>query len=379
MRIFQNLHYDFLGHRKIAYIVSGTLILLGIISLLVRGLELGIDFKGGTEIAVQFQNPVSITEVRSASNEMGLGKVEVKTFGGETGILIRTEMQQVPKADFNSYILDIKNNITKLHKNAVLNVIDTTSSSITFEFGNHEIAAKLNDELFKAGFQTSLVSQEAENKAVIIRVGISDIIQQHLRAKFPNNGFNILKEDQVGPKIGKELKVDAVIAVVLSLLGILIYLGFRFKFIFAVGAVTALFHDVMITLGLFSMFYGMFSWLNLEISINVVAAFLTLVGYSINDTVVVFDRVRENIKIHKTAKLKDNINDAINSTMPRTIITSFTTLLSTFVLLIFGGDVLRGFAFTLFIGVIVGTYSSIFVASTLVQEYALKKNKKVQF
>ena len=379
MRIFQNLHYDFLGHRKLAYTISGTLILLGIISLLIRGLELGIDFKGGTEIAVQFEKPVSISEIRTISNEMGLGKVEVKTFGGESGILIRTEMQQVSKTNFEGYIASIKNEINTLAPNSKYSVTDTKSNSVTFEFENHELAGKLNDDLFKVGFQTSLVSKEAENKSVIVRVGISDIIQQYMRDKLAGNHFTILKEDQVGPKIGKELKVDAVIAVFLSLIGILIYLGFRFKFIFAVGAVTALFHDVMITLGLFSMLYGMFSWLNLEISINVVAAFLTLVGYSINDTVVVFDRVRENLKIHKTGDLSDNINQAISSTMPRTIITSLTTLLATFVLLVFGGDVLRGFAFTLFFGVIVGTYSSVFVASTLVYEYAMKKHKKVQF
>ncbi len=379
MRIFQNLNYDFLGHRRLAYTISGTLILLGIISILIRGLELGIDFKGGTEIALQFQKPISISKIRTASNNMGLGKVEVKTFGGETGVLIRTEMQHVPKQNFATYIASIKTNLKIFAPNSNYSIIDTTANSVTFEFADHNLASKLNDELFKVGFQTSLVSKAIENKAVIFRVGISDIIQQYMRSKLPDNHFNILKEDQVGPKIGKELKIDAVIAVFLSLLGILIYLGFRFKFIFAVGAVTALFHDVIITLGLFSMLYGMFSWLNLEISVNVVAAFLTLVGYSINDTVVVFDRIRENLKIHKTGDLKENINEAINRTMPRTIITSFTTLLATFVLLVFGGDVLRGFAFTLFFGVIVGTYSSIFVASALVYEYATKKNKKVQF
>jgi len=299
MRIFQNLNYDFLGHRKLAYTISGTLILLGIISLLIRGLEMGIDFKGGTEIAVQFEKPVSISKIRSISNNMGLGKVEVKTFGSESGILIRTEMQQVSKNNFAKYVTSIENEIKKLEPNSKFSITDTTVNSVTFEFENHELANKLNNQLFNAGFQTSLLSKGMDNKSVIVRVGISDIIQQYMRAKLAGNHFTILKEDHVGPKIGKELKVDAVIAVFLSLLGILIYLGFRFKFIFAVGAVTALFHDVLITLGLFSMLYGMFSWLNLEISINVVAAFLTLVGYSINDTVVVFDRVRKILKFIK--------------------------------------------------------------------------------
>ena len=200
-----------------------------------------------------------------------------------------------------------------------------------------------------------------------------------MKDHFKDNPFKVLKEDKVGPKIGQELKTDAVIAVVLALIVILVYLGFRFKFVFAVGAVAALFHDVLITLGLFSLLYGVIPSLNLEISISVVAAFLTLVGYSINDTVVVFDRVREEIKIHKTAPLKDNMNKAINKTLRRTIITSLTTLFVVTVLLFFGGDVLRGFAFTLFFGIVIGTYSSIFIASPFVLEYVKRSKSKIKF
>jgi preprotein translocase SecF subunit len=156
-------------------------------------------------------------------------------------------------------------------------------------------------------------------------------------------------------------------------------LGFRFKFIFAFGAVAALFHDVLITLGLFALLYGLIPGLNLDIDLTVVAAFLTLVGYSINDTVIVFDRIRENLKIHKTRPLFEIINESISQTMSRTILTGGTTLLTVLVLLIFGGEVLRVFAFTLFFGIIIGTYSSIFVASTLVYEYATKYKKKVEF
>ena len=159
----------------------------------------------------------------------------------------------------------------------------------------------------------------------------------------------------------------------------MVYLAFRFKFIFAFGAVLALFHDVLITLGFYAILYNVIPGLNLEIDLTVVAAFLTLIGYSINDTVIVFDRVRENLKIHKTMPLLELLNASINRTMSRTILTGGTTLLSVTVLLIFGGEVLRAFAFTLFFGIIIGTYSSIFVASALVLEYATKYNKKVQF
>ncbi len=374
-----DINFDFLGKRKIAYVVSGSLIALGILAFVFRGLEFGIDFKGGTEIGLNFEKPVEITEIRANVEKLGLGNVEVKTFGGETGVLLRTELQEIPRNIYPKIVESIEKEIVNIAPNAKYTVVDSTINSITYEFDNHEITTRIADELFKAGFQTGQASQEVENKRMIVRVSISDWIELALKDQYPNNPFKILKEDRVGPKIGKELKTDAVIAVVLALIVILVYLGFRFKFVFATGAVAALFHDVIITLGVFSLLYGVIPYLNLEISISVVAAFLTLVGYSINDTVIVFDRVREEVKIHKTAELADNMNKAINKTLRRTIITSLTTLFVVTVLLFFGGDVLRGFAFTLFFGIIIGTYSSIFVASPFVLEYVKKSKSKVQF
>lgn len=379
MRLFETLNVDFLGKRKIFYFISATLILLGLISIFFRGLQFGIDFKGGTEVGLQFKKPVDITMVRNEVDKIGLGNVEVKTFGGTTGVLLRTELQEVPKNIVPQIIDKINSLIDKNFPGMEKSISDTTSSSVTYTFPTPEIANEMDTKLFDAGFQTLKYSEENTNTKLIVRIGISDWIKENLTEKFANNPFTVLKEDKVGPKVGQELKVDAVIAVILSLLVILVYLAFRFKVTFAVGAVAALFHDVLITLGLFAILYGVIPGLNLEISVSVVAAFLTLVGYSINDTVVVFDRVREYLKIHKTGDLKDNMNKAINRTMSRTVITGFTTLLSVIVLMIFGGEVLRGFAFALFIGIIVGTYSSIFVASAFVLEYALKSNKKVEF
>lgn len=312
MRIFENTNIDFLGKRKLFYGFSSVLIVLGLLSMLVRGLELGIDFKGGTELALQFEKPINISEVRDALSQLELGGVEVKTFGDNNGVLIRTELQEVPEG----------------------------------------------------------VSEETR---------IADWVENYLSGVYTDNAFTVLKEDQVGPKVGNELKRDAILAVAFALVVILIYLGFRFKFVFAVGAVITLFHDVIITLGMFSLLYGLIPGLNTEISISVVAAFLSLVGYSVNDTVVVFDRIRENMKIHKTAPLEENINSAINKTISRTIITSLTTLFTLLVLVIFGGEVLRGFAFALSFGIIIGTYSSIFISSTFVLEYAKKKAMKIQF
>jgi preprotein translocase subunit SecF len=379
MRIFENLNYDFLGKRKIAYIISTTLFLVGVIGVIIRGFQFGIDFKGGTEIVLQFQNPIDISNVRKDVENIGLGNVEVKTFGSETGVMIRTEEQIIPAALFPKVVEGIEDQIEKTLPGVPKTISDSTATSITYEFANADTTNQLVDALFAAGFQSGRVSEEPDNKKMIVRVGIADWIKENLSAKITDNPFIVLKEDVVGPKIGAELKEDALLAIFFALLVILVYLGFRFKFIFAFGAVLALFHDVLITLGLFAALYGIVPGLNLEIDLTIVAAFLTLIGYSINDTVIVFDRIRENMKIHKTRPLADIMNTSISQTMSRTVLTGGTTLLTVFVLLLFGGEVLRAFAFTLFFGIIIGTYSSIFVASTLVYEYATKYKKKVEF
>ena len=379
MRIFQNTNFDFLGKRKITYIFSGLFLSIGLLSLLFRGIEFGIDFKGGSEIALEFEKPIQISEIRDYLSDLGLGNVEVKTFGGETGILVRSELQEIPADLFPKVIETLEQIINKNYTDVSFTLVDSTRTSVTYQVSEKEKLGPIIRTLFLNGFQATKFSQEEDNDKFIVRVGISDWIQENLLANMPDNKFQVLKEDNVGPKIGKELKRDAVIAVLLALVVILIYLGFRFKFVFALGAVAALFHDVLITLGVFSLLYNVIPGLNLEISISVVAAFLTLVGYSINDTVIVFDRIRENIKIHKTAPLEDNINKAINKTIPRTIITSLTTLVVVTVLLFFGGEVLRAFAFTLFFGILIGTYSSVFVASPFVLEYAKRIKKSIQF
>ncbi len=378
-RMLGDMKFDFLGKKKLAYTISGTLILIGIISLATRGLEMGIDFKGGSEIAVQFEKPIDISEIRKDISKIGLGNIEVKTFGDDSGVLLRTELQEIPAEVVPQIRKAIDDAIEKDFPGLKRTVVDTTDNSITYEFASPEVAKQVTSKLFADGFQTAEVSKSVDNRQMIVSVTIADWIKENLKETHADNPFKILKEEKVGPKIGKELKQDALIAIFLSLLVILVYLGFRFKFGFALGAVTALFHDVLITLGIFSLLYGLIPGLNLEISISVVAAFLTLVGYSINDTVVVFDRIREDIKIHKTANVERIMNEALNKTMRRTIITSLTTLIAVAVLLFFGGEVLRGFAFTLFFGIIIGTYSSIFVATPFVLEYAKKRGEKIQF
>ncbi len=379
MRLFENLNFDFMGKRTIFYIVSSILLLFGLLNILFRGLEFGIDFKGGTEIAIEFSKPIDIATVRSEVDKLGLGNVEVKTFGGSTGVLLRTEIQEIPEELLPTVRTKIESIIANTYPGIEKQLIYSSIVSLTYSFPDPQHANVISNRLYEAGFQTSKLSEEPTNTSIVVRLGISDWIKENLMEKFSDNPFNVLKEDRVGPKVGQELKTDAILAVMLSLVVILIYLGFRFKFTFAVGAVIALFHDILITLGLFATLYGIIPGFNLEITISVVAAFLTLVGYSINDTVIVFDRVREQLKLHKSLPLEENMNQAINKTMSRTIITGVSTLITIIVLLIFGGEVLKGFAFALFIGMIVGTYSSIFVASAFVLEVAKRTKRKLEF
>ncbi|MCB2206275.1 protein translocase subunit SecF [bacterium] len=306
MRIFTHLNFDFMGKRKTFYVLSAIILLASVISLAFKGVEFGLDFKGGTEVVVRFPRTVEIDELRGWMSTSDLGSIEIKSFGTDTDYIVRTEQK---------------------------------------------------------GQGT-----EISNK-------IKSILIEH----FPDKGIEILQENIVEAKIGSEIRRDAVIAVFFALIGILIYIGFRFKFIFAIGAVIALFHDVLLTLGIVSMVTNLIPGLNLEFDQAMVAAFLTLVGFSINDTVVVFDRVRENLKLSKSSAFEPVLNKSINSTMSRTVLTSTTTFIVMLALLFFGGEPTRGFAFAMTVGVLTGTYSSIFVASALTLDWTKARKAKITF
>lgn len=379
MRFAENLNIDFLGKRKIFYMISGILMFAGIISFLVRGLEFGIDFKGGTEVALQFEKQIDVSQLRNEITKLNLGKFEIKTFGNSNGVLIRTDLQEIPAKIYPKVVSNIEQIINNLKPGVNGKLVEQQSKYLVFDFGVDSIATDMMREIENRGFRVTPASLEDGNTRLQINLGISDWIEEELFSKYPDNNFQILKEENVGPKMGSELKRDAIIAIFFALMGILVYVGFRFKFVFAFSGVVTLFHDVVITLGMFSLLYGVIPGLNLEISIPIVAAFLALVGYSINDTVIVFDRIREFMKIHKTGDVQEIMNHAINRTMSRTIITSGTTALTMIALLIFGGDVLRGFAFALTFGIIIGTYSSIFVSSTFVLEMVNRSSKRIEF
>ena len=299
MQFFHETNINFLEKRKVAYIISGLAILIGIISMIVHGgIEYSIEFTGGTSLQISFANPIEAGDLRNSIADIGFGNAEIKRIG---------------QSDENEFIIRVE------------------------QMG------------------------EGSNTA--------DVIEKELTKDFPDNQYDIRAVTEIGPKIGGELRRAAILAVFISLLGILIYISWRFEFKFAVGAVIALFHDVLITLGVFSI-------LGLEISLAVVAAFLTIVGYSLNDTIVVFDRIRENLKIMRRENYINVLNASINQTLSRTIITSVTTLIVVLVLFVMGGKVIHNFSFALIIGVLVGTYSSIFVASPIVLEWQKRNEEK---
>ncbi|HDQ45538.1 MAG TPA: protein translocase subunit SecF [bacterium] len=253
-------------------------------------------------------------------------------------------------------------------------------TSIIFRFHDPVTTADIREALTPAALGRSEIKTfGAENEYVIYveqqeEASASDMVEKveaAISTAFPEGRYDILQEETVGPKIGRELRGSAIKAMVFALLLILIYISMRFEFVFAVGAVAALFHDVLITLGIFSLF-------NFEVSLKEIAAFLTLIGYSLNDTIVVYDRIRENLKVMRSEELPNLINRSINQVLSRTAITSVTTFIVVLILYLFGGEVLKGFAFVMVVGVIVGTYSSIFVASPLIVEWQNRHGGKQQ-
>ena len=266
-------------------IISALLVLISLGLLIFKGLNFGIDFKGGTLIELRSSDKkINVSSLRDNLNQMDLGDVSVKRFGNDQDYLIKFE-----------------------NKNNVKNIVEEIKSNLDKSFGNN---------------------------------------------------FDFRRVENVGPKVSAELLKSGIIAISVSLALMLIYIWIRFEWQFSLGAIVALFHDVIITLGLFSL-------LSLEINLSIIAAVLTIVGYSMNDTVVIFDRVRENLRKYSDIKIFELTNISINETLSRTLITSITTLLALFSIFFFGGEILKGFSLAMIFGVIFGTYSSIYIANTV--------------
>lgn len=322
---FTKVNFDFLKMRRFAYIISASIIVLGILSLSVRGLNLGIDFTGGRTFVVRFDQPVeSVIDVRKALNDEFGEALEVKTFGPSTQLKIVTKF-----------------------------MIDDRSESV-----DSLVASKLHTALLPY-FKTPI------DKAHFI----ADVDDQE-------HNLGILQSQKVGPTIASDIKRNAVMAIIFALIVIFIYVAVRFRrWQFGLGGVGALFHDSLITISLFSMFYNLLPF-NMEIDQAFIAAILTIIGYSINDTVIIFDRIREFLGLHPKKDLKENINNALNSTLGRTFNTSGTTLLVLLMIFFFGGEIIRGFTFALAMGIVIGTYSSLFTASPIAYDLITWQEKK---
>ena len=295
---------DFSSKFRLANIFSLSIFIVSILFIIFKGLNYGIDFKGGTLIELRADNKnVSISEIRSSLNSMDLGDINVKEFGKKGDYLIKVEQKT---GSDNKLIPKIKKTL-----------IDNLNSEINFR-----------------------------------------------------------RVENVGPKVSSELLKSGIIAITLSLAAMLFYIWIRFEWQFSVGSIVALFHDVIITIGIFSIF-------SFEINLSIIAAVLTIVGYSMNDTVVIYDRIRENLNKHTRLNIKETSNLSINETLSRTIITSLTTLLALLSIYILGGEILRGFSFAMILGVLIGTYSSIFVAAPVLKFFKVsyktleKKEEKI--
>ncbi len=302
MNFFQVPHIDFIAVRKYFYGLSISLMLMGIVSIIAhKGLNLGIDFKGGTAMTLRFEKEVATQSIRLALDKIGLGESEIKTVGTGNEFLIYMKQQK--------------------------------------------------------GFSASEGVKRVETT---------------LTESIPDIKYEVRQVETVGPKIGQELRKNALIAIAVSLLAIMVYLAWRFEFVFSACGVLGLFHDTFLALGVLSLF-------NYEISMREIAALLTIVGYSINDTVVVYDRIRENMKIHRGDDLRSVINRSVNETLSRTIITGLSVLMGVIILFFFGGPVVQGFSLAMMVGTITGCYSSIFLGGALAYDWHIRHDVKRAF
>jgi preprotein translocase subunit SecF len=367
MELFKNTNYDFLGKKWPFIIASLILTGAGLTSLAIHGgPTYGIDFKGGAEMMLKFNSQPPLDQIRAALGKKIKGEISVQQISGKNEVLVGTEIQG--EAQLNQSRQLIEETLRGMFADPG-GKLDLNNSSMA------QLADRLRGPLLAAGVPLSEQELEDVVKAIqdtraskggIINSfdelssvkGVTPAIVSALKQECNLGPFTILSAEMVGPKIGEDLKHQGLRATLFALAGMLVYIAFRFEWIYGVAAVVAVFHDTIITIGLFSLFHK-------DISLTVVAALLTLVGYSMNDTIVTFDRIRENLKIVRREKLETIVNLSVNQTLSRTVLTSGLTLLTALSLWWFGGEVLNGFSFALVMGILVGTYSSVYIASPI--------------
>jgi preprotein translocase subunit SecF len=371
VEFFRNTNIDFLGKKW--YFLSFSLLfsVAGILSMLFwHGIPLGVDFRGGTLVYVKFAEPPNNAAIRSALDKAGLHNAVIQNLeAGSNEVVIKLDLKETSEADLSK------------GKNQIIDALEThpvqgkrdINNSDQIGFAAVRDALLASDPMhappgdYERYARQVLDARDKVHGGVLrnldeLKGTVPDPVVNALKQDFYTSDFGVRSADIVGPQVGGQLRRQATLAVVFSLIAMLVYLWFRFELIYGVAAVVAVFHDTLITLGAFSL-------TNQEITLTVIAAILTLIGYSMNDTIVVFDRIRENVKLMRRESLAEIVNRSINQTLSRTILTSGLTFLTVLSLYLFGGEVLHGFSFALVIGILIGTYSSIAVAAPMLVAY----------
>ena len=384
MEFFRNTNIDFLGKKWYFLAFSLLFSVAGVFSMLFwHHIPLGVDFRGGTLVYVKYSHAPDPAAIHADIDRAGLKNARVQRYGPPSNneVLIALDIQETSEKDLSKGKDQIKQ---ALESHAIAGKQDLNNSS-SLTIANYLLekdplrlgtGSEANPRY--TAIAQSIVDYRDKTKSGVLGSieelkGVADAaVVGSLADNFYASDFGIRNVEIVGPQVGQQLRKQAMLATLYSLAGMLVYLAFRFEWIYGVAAVLTVFHDTLITVGAFSL-------LNWEISLTVIAAILTLIGYSNNDTIVVFDRIRENIKLLRRERLADIVNKSINQTLSRTILTAGLTFLTVLALFLFGGEVLRGFSFALVIGILIGTYSSIAIAAPILvayQEWRGERGKK---
>jgi preprotein translocase subunit SecF len=372
VEFFRNANIDFLGKKWYFLAFSLVFSVAGVLSMLFwHGIPKGVDFRGGTLVYVKFSGPPDENQIRSLLDKAGLSSFRLQRFGPADA---NQELISLDKRETSEQTLDRGKNqiINALETNAPAGKQDLNNASYLtiFNYLMEKDPLHLGTDANQRYSQTAraIVDYRDKNKGGVLNameelktVAPPEVVAS-LNDGFFLSNFAVKNVEIVGPQVGEQLRRQALLAVLYSLIGMLVYLWFRFEWIYGLAAVVTVFHDTLITVGAFSL-------ANKEITLTVIAAILTLVGYSNNDTIVVFDRIRENIKLLRRERLADIVNRSINQTLSRTILTAGLTFLTVLALYLFGGEVLKGFSFALVIGILIGTYSSIAIAAPILVAY----------
>jgi len=378
VEFFRNTNIDFLGKKW--YFLSFSLIfsVAGILSMLFwHGIPLGVDFRGGTLVYVKFADAPNISAIRSDLDKAGLHNATIQRYdvAAANEVVIKLDLKETSEAELDKGKQQILNALETNPVSGKQNI--NNSDRIGFTAVRDALLARdpLHAEPAEYERQARRVldSRDKEHSGVLrsldqLKGAVPDAVLEALKQDFYASNYGVKGAEIVGPQVGAQLRKQATLAVLFSLVAMLVYLWFRFEMIYGVAAVVAVFHDTLITVGAFSL-------TNQEITLTVIAAILTLVGYSMNDTIVVFDRIRENVKLMRRESLAEIVNKSINQTLSRTILTSGLTFLTVLSLYLFGGEVLHGFSFALVVGILIGTYSSIAVAAPMLVAYTEWRSK----